>query len=146
MGRAIGAGPTGLGAAYRLHELGYDNWVLYEKSDGVGGHATSHMDEHGFVWGELSGRDRQDWERLTGCTSWVMTTGSFTRNPMELEDTPHPIWMNMDLYGTRAGMSSFRTIPTSTNLSTRFSGTKFTNGSVRAGSSRMDRGSPIRSR
>jgi protoporphyrinogen oxidase len=48
----IGAGPTGLGAAYRLHELGYDNWVLYEKSDGVGGHATSHMDEHGFVWDE----------------------------------------------------------------------------------------------
>ena len=28
----IGAGPTGLGAAYRLHELGYDNWALYEKS------------------------------------------------------------------------------------------------------------------
>ena len=48
----IGAGPTGLGAAYRLHELGYDNWVLYEKSDGVGGHATSHVDEHGFVWDE----------------------------------------------------------------------------------------------
>src|ERR1700677_1890206 len=48
----IGAGPTGLGAAYRLHELGYDNWVLYEKSDGVGGHATSHMDEHGFVLDE----------------------------------------------------------------------------------------------
>jgi len=22
----IGAGPTGLGAAYRLYELGYDNW------------------------------------------------------------------------------------------------------------------------
>src|SRR5450755_241679 len=48
----IGAGPTGLGAAYRLHELGYDNWVLYEKSDGVGGHATSHVDQHGFVWDE----------------------------------------------------------------------------------------------
>ena len=48
----IGAGPTGLGAAYRLHELGYDNWVLYEKSDGVGGHATSHVDKHGFVWDE----------------------------------------------------------------------------------------------
>ncbi|MGO8793593.1 MAG: protoporphyrinogen/coproporphyrinogen oxidase [Candidatus Sulfotelmatobacter sp.] len=48
----IGAGPTGLGAAYRLHELGYDNWVLYEKSDRVGGHATSHVDEHGFVWDE----------------------------------------------------------------------------------------------
>jgi len=48
----IGAGPTGLGAAYRLHELGYDNWILYEKSDGVGGHATSHVDSRGFVWDE----------------------------------------------------------------------------------------------
>jgi protoporphyrinogen oxidase len=48
----IGGGPTGLGAAYRLHELGYDNWVLYEKYDYVGGHASSHVDEHGFVWDE----------------------------------------------------------------------------------------------
>ncbi len=48
----IGGGPTGLGAAYRLHELGYDNWVLYEKYDYVGGHASSHVDAHGFVWDE----------------------------------------------------------------------------------------------
>ena len=48
----IGAGPTGLGAAYRVHELGYDNWVMYEKSGGVGGHATSHVDANGFVWDE----------------------------------------------------------------------------------------------
>lgn len=48
----IGAGPTGLGAAYRLHELKYDNWVLYEGSDYVGGHASSHVDAHGFVWDE----------------------------------------------------------------------------------------------
>jgi protoporphyrinogen oxidase len=48
----IGAGPTGLGAAYRLNELGYDNWVLYEKSEEVGGHSTSHVDGHGFVWDE----------------------------------------------------------------------------------------------
>jgi protoporphyrinogen oxidase len=48
----IGGGPTGLGAAYRLNELGYDNWVLYEKSDDVGGHATSHVDPQGFVWDE----------------------------------------------------------------------------------------------
>jgi protoporphyrinogen oxidase len=48
----IGAGPTGLGAAYRLHELGYDNWMLYEKSEHVGGHSTSHVDKHGFVWDE----------------------------------------------------------------------------------------------
>lgn len=48
----IGAGPTGLGAGYRLHELGHDNWVLYEKSTDVGGHATSHVDSKGFVWDE----------------------------------------------------------------------------------------------
>ena len=48
----IGAGPTGLGASYRLHELGYDNWALYEKCDYVGGHACSHVDAHGFVWDE----------------------------------------------------------------------------------------------
>jgi protoporphyrinogen oxidase len=48
----IGAGPTGLGAAYRLNELGYDNWVAYEKSDYVGGHASSHVDAQGFVWDE----------------------------------------------------------------------------------------------
>ncbi len=48
----IGGGPTGLGAGYRLHELGYENWVLYEKSNCVGGHASSHVDEHGFVWDE----------------------------------------------------------------------------------------------
>jgi protoporphyrinogen oxidase len=48
----IGAGPTGLGAAFRLHELGHENWVLYEKADYVGGHSSSHTDAHGFVWDE----------------------------------------------------------------------------------------------
>lgn len=48
----IGAGPTGLGAANRLHELGYENWVMYEKADYVGGHSCSHVDKQGFVWDE----------------------------------------------------------------------------------------------
>jgi protoporphyrinogen oxidase len=48
----IGGGPTGLGAAYRLHELGYEDWILYERADYVGGHSCSHVDEHGFVWDE----------------------------------------------------------------------------------------------
>lgn len=48
----IGAGPTGIGAARRLHELGYENWILYEASDYVGGHAASHVDANGFVWDE----------------------------------------------------------------------------------------------
>jgi protoporphyrinogen oxidase len=48
----IGAGPTGLAAAYRLQELGYQNWALYEKAGYVGGHSCSHVDSHGFVWDE----------------------------------------------------------------------------------------------
>jgi protoporphyrinogen oxidase len=48
----VGAGPTGLGAAYRLHELRYENWILYEKSDHAGGHAASHVDSQGFLWDE----------------------------------------------------------------------------------------------
>lgn len=48
----VGGGPTGLGAAYRLHELGYEDWALYEKAPYAGGHAASHVDSHGFVWDE----------------------------------------------------------------------------------------------
>ena len=32
----IGAGPTGLGAAYRLKELGYTNFHVYERSPHIG--------------------------------------------------------------------------------------------------------------
>jgi len=46
----IGAGPTGIGAAYRLNELGYRNWEVYEQEDHVGGLASSFVDEKGFVW------------------------------------------------------------------------------------------------
>ncbi|MDQ1711071.1 MAG: hypothetical protein QOE45_521 [Frankiaceae bacterium] len=46
----IGAGPTGLGAGYRLNELGYDDWVILEASDRVGGLATSFTSENGFTY------------------------------------------------------------------------------------------------
>ena len=46
----IGAGPTGLGAAWRLNELGHANWVLLETSDHPGGLASSIVDERGFTW------------------------------------------------------------------------------------------------
>lgn len=46
----LGAGPTGLGAAHRLSELGHDDWDIYEGSDHVGGLAASFTDEHGFIW------------------------------------------------------------------------------------------------
>jgi protoporphyrinogen oxidase len=46
----IGAGPAGLGAGYRLKELGYKNFQIYEKSNYLGGLASSHVDPQGFTW------------------------------------------------------------------------------------------------
>ena len=46
----IGAGPTGLGAAWRLTELGHDLWEVFEAEGHPGGLATSLVDENGFVW------------------------------------------------------------------------------------------------
>src|SRR3954452_6599369 len=46
----IGAGPTGLGAAYRLKELGYKNFHMYDRLDHLGGLASSFNDPQGFTW------------------------------------------------------------------------------------------------
>jgi protoporphyrinogen oxidase len=46
----LGAGPTGLGAAWRLQELGHTNWMLYEGSNHPGGLASSVVDDKGFTW------------------------------------------------------------------------------------------------
>lgn len=46
----LGAGPTGLGAAFRLKELGHENFHIYDREGQVGGLATSHKDEQGFTW------------------------------------------------------------------------------------------------
>ncbi|MBN1902476.1 FAD-dependent oxidoreductase [Candidatus Sumerlaeota bacterium] len=46
----IGGGPTGLGCAYRLAELGCESFQLYEANDYVGGLAASFVDRNGFTW------------------------------------------------------------------------------------------------
>ena len=46
----IGAGPAGLGAGYRLKELGYRNWLIFERNDYVGGLSASFRDDKGFTW------------------------------------------------------------------------------------------------
>jgi protoporphyrinogen oxidase len=46
----LGAGPTGLGAANRLHELGLSNFTVFEKEDRAGGLAASITDGNGFTW------------------------------------------------------------------------------------------------
>src|SRR5215470_10137455 len=46
----IGAGPTGLGAAWRLAARGHTDWLLCEAAPAAGGLASSVVDEHGFTW------------------------------------------------------------------------------------------------
>src|SRR5579864_5985281 len=45
-----GAGPTGLGAAWRLDALNYPDWLVCEASDEAGGLAGSVVDSDGFTW------------------------------------------------------------------------------------------------
>lgn len=46
----IGAGPTGLGAAHRLLELGERDFVILERNAHAGGLAASFRDSAGFTW------------------------------------------------------------------------------------------------
>src|SRR5579872_3106151 len=46
----IGAGPTGIGAAYRLKELGHSDFVVIEANSHAGGLASSFTDDNGFTW------------------------------------------------------------------------------------------------
>jgi protoporphyrinogen oxidase len=46
----IGAGPAGLGAGYKLKELGENDYIILERNPWVGGLATSFVDPQGFTW------------------------------------------------------------------------------------------------
>ncbi len=46
----LGAGPTGLGAAYRLKELGQNDFLIIEQQAYAGGLANTFTDEKGFLW------------------------------------------------------------------------------------------------
>lgn len=46
----VGAGPTGLGAAWRLRELGHRHFTVLEGRESPGGLAASFLDPHGFTW------------------------------------------------------------------------------------------------
>jgi len=46
----LGAGPAGLGTAFRLQELGFRDFVVLEAAHAPGGLASSVVDQHGFTW------------------------------------------------------------------------------------------------
>ncbi len=93
----IGAGPAGLGAAWRLQELGHENWRLVEAADFPGGLASSVTDERGFTW-DLGGHvlfsqyeyfDRLMDELMGGSwveherSAWVWMRGRFIPYPLQ---------------------------------------------------------------
>ena len=46
----IGAGPTGIGAALRLCELGSTDWLVVDREREAGGLSCSVTDDNGFTW------------------------------------------------------------------------------------------------
>jgi protoporphyrinogen oxidase len=95
----IGAGPTGLGAAWRLTALGRADWILCEAAETAGGLASSVVDEHGFTW-DLGGHvqfSHYDYfdelmDDLLGADgwlyhereSWIWIRGRFVPYPFQL--------------------------------------------------------------
>jgi protoporphyrinogen oxidase len=93
----IGAGPTGLGAGYRLKELGYTNFVLYDRHPYIGGLSHSFVDDKGFTW-DIGGHVMfshysyydQVFDRLMGDEytlnnreSWVRMMGTWVPYPFQ---------------------------------------------------------------
>jgi protoporphyrinogen oxidase len=95
----IGAGPTGLGAAWRLEQRGISDWLVLEAGHLAGGLAQSVVDEHGFTW-DLGGHVQfshyemfdQLMDELLGLDgwlhhdreSWVWVRGGFVPYPFQL--------------------------------------------------------------
>lgn len=92
----IGAGPTGLGAALRLTEMGHANWDLYDAGAVPGGLSRSYQDSQGFTW-DLGGHvifshyayfddamnlAVQEWNTLQR-ESWVRVAGVWAPYPFQ---------------------------------------------------------------
>jgi len=93
----IGAGPTGLGAAHRFRELGFDDYVVLEAGSEAGGLARSYQDDAGFTYdvgGHVFFSHYEYYDRVVehaladGYTeldreAWVWIGGRFVRYPFQ---------------------------------------------------------------
>ncbi|MFP5260233.1 MAG: protoporphyrinogen/coproporphyrinogen oxidase, partial [Acidobacteriota bacterium] len=93
----IGAGPTGLGAANRLAELGESDFLILERQPYVGGLSASFTDQAGYTWdvgghvvfshypafdrllAEVLGEDVLRHQR----ESWIRVAGTFVPYPFQ---------------------------------------------------------------
>jgi UDP-galactopyranose mutase len=93
----VGAGPTGLGAAHRLHELGFDDYVVLEAGAEAGGLARSYEDDAGFTYdvgGHVFFSHYEYYDRVVENAlvdgyseldreAWVWIGGRFVRYPFQ---------------------------------------------------------------
>ncbi|HEX8032118.1 MAG TPA: FAD-dependent oxidoreductase [Vicinamibacterales bacterium] len=93
----IGAGPTGLGSAYRLAQLGHSNFTVYERNTWAGGLAASFRDDAGFTWdigGHIQFSHYDEFDRAMDATmggdwlshqreSWVWIRDRFIPYPFQ---------------------------------------------------------------
>jgi len=93
----VGAGPTGLGAAYRLAQLGHADFTIYERNTWPGGLAASFRDAAGFTWdigGHIQFSHYDDFDRAMDATmgsdwlshqreSWVWIRDRFIPYPFQ---------------------------------------------------------------
>lgn len=93
----IGAGPTGLGAAHRLRELGVDDVVVLEATQEIGGLARSVRDDAGFTYdigGHVLFSHYEYYDRVVDAAlagsfteidreAWVWTEGRFVPYPYQ---------------------------------------------------------------
>ncbi|EFL51564.1 amine oxidase [Solidesulfovibrio fructosivorans JJ]] len=93
----IGAGPTGLGAAWQLHQSGENDFLVLERHPYVGGLSASFTDNAGFTWDvgghvvfshypafdtlleDLLGDDVLKHQR----ESWIRVAGTFVPYPFQ---------------------------------------------------------------
>jgi len=94
----LGAGPTGLGAAYRLDQIAFDDYVVLEARDVPGGLASSYRDPKGFTWDlgghvqfshygyydDVLGRALGDAWLWHERESWIWIRGRFVPYPFQL--------------------------------------------------------------
>jgi len=93
----IGAGPTGLGAAWRLSQLGEQDFLLLEANPYVGGLSASFTDAAGFTWdvgGHVVFSHYETFDRLLDDLlgedvlrhqreSWIRVAGTFVPYPFQ---------------------------------------------------------------
>lgn len=93
----LGTGPCGLGAAWRLKEKGFEDFILLEAESHPGGLASSFKDELGFTWdvgGHVQFSHYEDFDRVMDLAlpdgwlhhqreSWVWIKNRFVPYPFQ---------------------------------------------------------------